>query len=130
MSDNSELSLCDINNVNRTDVKYIKFQGFDDCEHPIIIHKNLLIKNFKEDNNKWLKKKLWPTPSKSYNDFDCINNQKLGLTGGLYTMQSNHDKMIKAASYDFNGYEHTYNNADITSNNRKLSNYPAIDYAI
>jgi len=35
-----------------------------------------------------------------------------------------------AWNMDFNGYEHTYANADITANGRDISQYPAFEYCI
>jgi len=35
---------------------------------------------------------------------------------------------LNRASNDFDGYKHTYENADILKNHRKLQYYPAITY--
>jgi len=47
-------------------------------------------------------------PYPDFDDSECINDTKYGVTG-----------MYQKIYYDFNGYEHTYDNVDIIGNNKR-----------
>jgi len=81
--------------------------------HDIILHKNLCINyNFYQWNEKSVNR------NDSFNYSDCISDD----THGSSRLAD------EAAKHDYNGYDHTYHNADITTNHRDTANYPAMEY--
>jgi len=111
--DGTELALHEYDEGDKY-VQFIKFKNIKDCEHPIIIHKDLLI-------DKWL----------TWNDKD-VNVKKFSTKDCVF----GYDNVKK----DFNGYEHTYNNANIGDYSvckmphvyfiDNYQNYPALKSAI
>jgi len=71
--------------------KWIELKNLKDCNHSIILHKNVL-----SEVHQWQIECIDPD---IFDNTDCITNSTLALS-------------------DYNGYEHTYNNANIKYNER------------